>query len=213
MKHFNAETDLARKTVEILQEWGWEVYQEVIGRNGRCDVVGKRGQLLWAVECKLTFGLSVIEQAINWKGQAHYVSISTPSTRYSSRIGNQILRHYGIGHLECKMDHYSETVKPHLNRKIKPIALHEEQKHGAQAGTNGGGYHTPFRNTVNLLIRRVHQKPGIEFKTLITEIDHHYSSLASAKSCLRGFIGTVIPELRFETVDGKLCVFPSVVLK
>jgi hypothetical protein len=208
MRKFDTEKDLAKIVVAMLQEWGWEVYQEVRGNGGRCDIVGSRGKLLWAIECKLSFGLPIIEQASKWIWQAHYVSIATPNS--PSAFGEQILRHYGIGSISFRgSEDYFERVRPRLNRKIHPIKLHEEQKYYAEAGTNGGGYYTPFKKTVNALILAVNHHPGIEFNKLIKEIDHHYQTLSTAKSCLRGFIGSsVIPQLRCEITDRRLCVFP-----
>jgi len=42
----------------------------------------------------------------------------------------------------------------------------------------------------------------------VADIGRHYDSFCAAKSYLGGFIGIVIPELRVEIVDRKLCVFP-----
>lgn len=206
----HSETDLAKLVVAYLQEWKWEVYQEVIGDWGRCDIVAKQGQILWAIECKITLGISVLEQAWRWRRNTHYISVATP--RSPSRFVEKICRDYGIGMLTARLQsgRVDESVRPKLMRKIQPIKLIEEQKTWGMAGTNGGDYYSPFKHTVRNLITDVRKKPGIEFNELIKNLDYHYQALSTAKSCLRGFIGTsVIPELRFETVDGKLCVFLS----
>lgn len=205
---FETEQALATSVISILREWGWEIYQEVQAPGGRCDIVAVRGNLQWAIECKKSFGLPVIEQAYRWLGRAHYVSVATQS--FPSQFGGLVLMSWGIGSLVPMNEDNSfrEQVQPRLNRKIIPFKLHEEQKTWANAGTNGGGYYTPFRRTVKRLVEIVRKSPGIEFNQLIKECDHHYQCLGTAKSCLRGFIGSsVVPELRCEIVGGKLCVF------
>lgn len=208
MKNKLTETQLASIVIDHLKQWHWEVYQEVVGPGGRCDIIAKQGNILWAIECKLNFGFSVIEQAYNWKPYTNYVSIAVPANK--SRFANNVCKDYGIGILVSRREYFREIVKPKLNRKvIDRIKLYDEQKTTLPAGSAGGGYWTDFKRTVANLINKVNEKPGIEFHKLIKELDHHYSSLGSAKSCLRNFIGTkVIPELEMKTVNGKLCVFP-----
>ena len=206
-----SEAELIKKAIPSLLEWGWEIYQEVEGCGGRVDIVCKRGNIQWAIEAKMSCGLAVIEQANNWRRWCHYTSILVPSGK-SSSFTDHILRWKGIGSLAVNPNPYldgevQERVKPLLFRKAKGLRLHEEQKTFCEAGGNQGGHWTPFKRTCRELVRKVRQTPGIEFHELVKTLDHHYSSLSSAKSCLRGFIGTVIPELRIELVGGKLCVF------
>ena len=205
------ETELAKLVVDALSTMGWEIYQEVEGPGGRCDIVAVRGKIQWAIECKLSLGLPVMGQAHNWirYNRGHYVSVATPSYPSDSSMTHQMLKHYGIGAL-CVTgeEKVREIIKPRLNRKAKPFNLHEEQKTFCDAGSNQGGHWTPFKQTVKCLVAAVKTSPGIEFNELIKKLDHHYSSYSSAKSCLRGFIGTdVIPNLRVEMVGRKLCVF------
>lgn len=214
MKHKFTESDLAKVVVDALLEWGWEVYQEVQGHAGRCDIVARRGNILWGIECKMTFGLAVIEQAVNWRGHCNYVSVATPYR--GSMFAQRLCKDYGIGILVVNLFSDDGTVsgevreweKGRLSRHTSPPDLHELQKTLCAAGSATGGHWTPFRQTVKSLVNAVKGTPGVEFGELIKILDHHYSSFNTAKSCLRGFIGTdVIPELRTEIVGGKLCVF------
>lgn len=211
MKPKRSETDMASDVVRFLTDMGWEVYQEVEGPGGRCDIVAKRGQIQWAIECKLSFGMSVMEQAYNWLSQnrAHYVSVATPSLSMGW-LQNRICLDYGIGVLGVRWNEIREIQKPRLNRKAKGFRLYEEQKTFCVAGGNSGGHFTPFKKTVHSMVRIVKNQPGIEFSELIKLLDHHYRSVSSAKSCLRGFIGSdVMPDLKCEVVGGKLRVFPA----
>jgi len=211
MKFKMSEVDLAKMVVSHLVDWGWEVYQEVDGNGtgGRCDIVGKRGKVLWAIECKMSFGFPVIEQAAKWRFRAHYVSIAIPSPRSRENFGWKVCRDYGIGMLTCRHRDITEEIRPRLHRKIRPLEVFEEQKTFCDAGSPCGGHWTRFKCTVRNLVAEVNRCPGIEFNQLIKGLDHHYHTFGTAKSCLRGFIGTVIPELRAEMVGRKLCVFPA----
>lgn len=192
----------------MLTEWGWEVYQEVARYGCVCDIVAKRDKVLWAIEVKRSLGLAVIEQAYRWISSAHYVSVLVPSSR--NRFGQTVCSEFGIGVLLLlKSGEIVEQVRPKMNRKACLFDLHEEQKTFCQAGSNNRGHWTPFKRTVRSLVSKVENNPGIEFNELVKVIDHHYSSLATAKSCLRGYIGGVIPELRVEIVNKRLCVFPA----
>jgi hypothetical protein len=202
-----SETEIARAVVEMLREWGWEVYQEVVGPAGRCDIVGKRGNILWAIECKVNFGFAVLEQAYHWRGYANYVSVAVKSK--PSRLGREIAGGMGIGVMSCGCEEIHEVEKPRLMRRIHPLKLYEEQKTFCEAGSSCGGHWTDFKRTVRALVAEVNKNPGIQFDTLVKSLDHHYSSFGSAKLCLRGFIGSVIPDIEARMVENRLCVFPK----
>lgn len=207
------EADLIRNMIPCLRDWGWEIYQEVEGPGGRADIVATQGAIRWAIEAKLSFGLPVIEQGNNWRGWAHYSSVVVPSTAGRSHFAREICRERGIGIMVMQMwedGTLQESLKPKLNRRPGKLELHEEQKTFCEAGTNQGGHWTPFKRTCRNLVAAVHAKPGMEFKALVKALDHHYSSLSTARSCLLRFVQNgVIPGLRVEVVGGKLLVFPG----
>ena len=208
-----SEKDIAKPIINMLKDWQWEVYQEVNYHGRVADIVAVRGNIQWAIETKTSFGLKVMEQAFKWKGICHYASIAIPKLKNS--FGEFLCRQHGIGVLTLYTESGKpwgngephETVKPGLSRRIVGIALNDIQKDYCEAGSANGGHWTPFKETCRRLVRAAERNPGTEFSELIKELDHHYYSYASARSCLKGFIGTVIPELRTETINGKLCVF------
>lgn len=219
MKPKITEAQLAEAVVNYLEDWNWEVYQEVSPHGGsRCDIVAVRGKIQWAIECKLSFGFPVLEQAFNWKRYCHYVSVAVPRGANGS-FGDMICDKFNIGILSVdpyqlinpsKFDHpVYEKKAPKLFRQAIGLKLVEEQKHWAKAGSQSGcGYYTPFKKTIQNMIRIVTKEPGIEYTELIKKSEHHYGKDSTAKSCLRSFIGTsVIPELRLELIDKKMKVF------
>lgn len=213
-----SETDIAARVVAWLEHDGWEVYQEVEGRNGRCDIYGVRGRLAWAIEVKKSFGLRVIEQAHGWIGYANLVSIAVPNV--SSSFGARLCEQLGIGTIETTMRQQSywrrtdkgrldsngnpredwervelppdltvrERAKPRLWRRCKRPKLFESQKTFAPAGNNFGKYVTGASEVKRQLILIVNATPGIALNDAIGRIPHHYASDKSARSTLIKYI-------------------------
>jgi len=217
LKKFKSETKLAEVIIQYLKEMGWEVYQEVqISSYGKiADIVARQGNLIWILECKLSLSLTLIGQAKNWLRYGHYVSIVTPTKRSSTSyyIAEDILEHYGIGHFQVSNYGYNEElsisqrISPKLNRKAMANYivryLTDKQKSWAKAGNSYGLRYTPFQDTKDQLIRVVKDNPGITMKEIIKDINHHYSSDASAKGSLLQWINKgVIKEVRVKR-DGK----------
>lgn len=75
------ETEVGEAVAAEFRAEGWDVFCEVrIGANYPiCDLVARRGSLLWAVECKTTRSIDVLDQAAQWLGCAHLVSVAVPS--------------------------------------------------------------------------------------------------------------------------------------
>jgi len=50
------EEDLARRVIEWLQVEQWVVWQEVTpgAQQAVCDIVARRGPVIWAIECMVT---------------------------------------------------------------------------------------------------------------------------------------------------------------
>lgn len=213
MKPKYSEKDLAAIVVSDLTEQGWEIYQEVETGWGRADIVAKNGNILWVIECKMSFSLAVIEQAWNHirSHKSHFVSVAVQVSKHVGKFAEEICKRFGIGILSVNLNRESMTEKarPNFYRKANGLELHEEQKTWCLAGSqSGGGHYTPFKATVRDLVDLVRKHPeGLLFADAVKSIDHHYSSLATAKACLSKFIGVVIPNLRLETIDKKIYVF------
>lgn len=186
------ETEIAKHVIGYLAGLHWEVFQEVTGAQGRADIVARQGSIVWIVEVKTRFGLPVIEQAKRWVPHAHRVSVATPT--WPGEFGSEVCRLFGIGILGESQTYADgsgtkELLAPRLNRKPwRMPKLCEEHKTYAEAGTNGGGYFTPFRRTVRIVEEEVRKHPGIRMKDLIDRVDHHYSSNSSARQHLARWI-------------------------
>ena len=193
-----SEIDVAKNVIAYLTDLRWEVFQEVTGQQGRADIVARQGSIVWIIETKTTFGLPVIEQARRWIPHAHRVSVGTPS--YPGNFGQEVCRLFGVGILSAGRalsdgSGTTEVLAPKLNRKPWKIPrLCDEHKTYAEAGTNGGGYFTPFRRTMRIVEEEVRRHPGITIKALVDRVDHHYSRNSTARQCLaKWLIGGHIP--------------------
>lgn len=203
----NDEAVLAAPVVDYLNDLHWEVYQEVKvnGCSSIADIVAVQGKRIWIIEVKTSFSLALIAQAMAWEGYAHWVSVAVPKPKRPSyktlECGRKILKHYGIGMLMVDTKGVVDTwgltgpVKPSLNRhapRIQTIlnGLCDEQKTYAKAGNNRGEFYSPFKRTCDNIVRIVKSNPGINLKSLIETVDHHYASVASARSSIRYWADT-----------------------
>jgi hypothetical protein len=211
-----SEADMARSVVSELQRQGYTTYEEVsYGYGGkRADIVGVRGPVVAIVECKTKLSLKLLDQLADWRGCAHLII----GAHSYSRIGHAVMRYcqlegfgmWRVGHTEI-----DEYVCPRLHRvaDVKRLRkkLRDEQRTGeyAQAGT-GGGYWTPFRQTVTDLSKLVKEQPGIELRAAMKAIKHHYATERSAMNAIPALIQKgVIEGLRCE--GRPLRIFPAAI--
>jgi len=200
---FKSETELAEQVIKYLKDLKWEVYQEVqIASYGSiADIVAVKNGLVWIIECKLSLSLDVIGQAECWTRHANYTSVAVPASLKDSKgrdFAYKILKQYGIGCFEMPHpDSYSyrshlQRIQSKLNRtaitSLIKRSLCEEQKTWAKAGNSKGSRYTPFQDTTNQILRAVANKPGMTFKELMNEINHHYSSDTCARSSILQWI-------------------------
>jgi hypothetical protein len=190
-----AEVELARPVIAMLHDHGWTVYQEVqIESYGRiADIVAVREPLIWVIEVKAHFGMTVLEQAWLWRPYASYTSIACPHLgKRGNRVATDILKYYGIGFIST--DHGTERIPPRLNRHahhgIRWIKqrLVPEQQTWAEAGNAHGARWTPFQNTAAHLTRYVEGHPGCTLHDAIAAVKTHYHTPNTARSALAQWI-------------------------
>lgn len=201
------EADLARAVVTELQRQGFETYEEVSMGYGehRADIVAVRGPVFCVVECKVTFGLNLLNQLMRWLGGAHLV-IGAHGFAKKSVAAERMARHEGFGLWSIGAEEINERVAPRLNRaasvRLLRLALREDHRSGefAKAGSQGG-YWTPFRQTCRDLTAIVKEQPGIELRAALKLVKHHYANERSAVSAIPTIIKRgLLPGM---TADGK----------
>jgi hypothetical protein len=190
-----SEVELAKKVIDYLHDQKWEVYQEVQPRRGKssvADIVATQGKLVWIIECKLSYGLAVVEQAREWIGWAHYISVAAPVGKRNHVVLDEYLKSKSIGLISFNscgdLSEYN-FIRPRLNRKPALIdmlksTLREEHKSFAEAGNNYGRRFTPFQATCDNIRRHLALNPGCTLKDLVASIQTHYHSAANARSSI-----------------------------
>jgi len=205
---FQSEEQLAAHVVAWLQEWHWDVYQEVaaLTNDAVADIVAVQGPLLYVIECKRSLSLQVIAQAERWRCYANLVSVATPAGRERAQHGfarRHLFEPLGIGWLKVdgpisdSCDGIRERVTPRKHRRtIARLrdALRDEHRTFAKAGNARGSYWTPFQATCREVQAAVSKRPGITMKELVDSIRHHYASTASARNTLAKWIQQGIVE-------------------
>lgn len=202
-----SEQELAQAVVAWLGQGGWDVYQEVeVGRGGRrCDVVAVKGRTLWAIECKASLGLAVLGQAHAWLGHAHRVSVATRAVK--SEFGARVAREFGIGWLVVSGGGGGRRARARaqgrgrlaVRTRVAPArgarisrrladALCAEQKSFAPAGNARAQFWSPWKGTAAAVRAWVAEHPGGPFAEMVREVEHHYRTQATARSCLRRHI-------------------------
>lgn len=193
------ETELAKHIIKYLKKQQYEIYQEVSIYSRIADIVAKKDDQIWVIECKKSMSLALLEQAYYYLKFADKVSAAIIKPKRRTRsfdFGKYLLMTKGIGCLEYSKNKYSEyiheSLSPNLlNPALKDrVILYEEQKNFKNAGGKGAYHFTSFKKTVQELYFYVNDHPGILLKDALKSIDHHYSSEKSAYSSIKKMIDT-----------------------
>ena len=216
-----SEVDLAKPVIEWLLAQHWEVYQEVQLHYGGsiADVVALKNNIMWVVECKTSFTLTVLEQALHWN--SHYRSIAVPSAKNEKgrTFANMVASDYGIGVFELTEYggewHVNDRIPPKLQRQntyfVKNYYLPrmtEEQKTWAEAGNNHGDRYTPYQSTMKEVKWFIKNHPGCTIGEIYKELGKcHYSSDQSAKGSISNALRTFEKDWCDAVLDGKIFRF------
>jgi len=212
-KKFESEAELANVVREFLTLQGWDVYDEIQTGWGTCDLVGRRGNVIHCVECKLSAGLSVLEQAHRNQSVAQYSSVAVPR-------GGSFFRHVaqtlGIGVIRPNGSTCFEDIVPRFNRRVntkRVIANLVPEAKAHFAGTNRGGASTQFKRLAANVEAFVKAHPGSTLKEVIEGVEGMYWSKQSAPYTLKSFIGgRTMPNLEYRKEGNRIRVYPKVAL-
>ena len=208
-----AETAVASAVVVYLRALGWRVYQEVQNTRGgaRPDIVATwHDRLVWIVECKTALSWDLLAQAADWRGQAHRISVAvpqrnghrthgprTPGLARHRTVEEEVLGALGLGGLEVGPAGVREIHAPRISAPSRRELRHwwkllrpEHESGFAEAGTNGGGYYTPFRGTVRAIVAELRERPGQTTKDLVAAVEHHYGADGAAAKNMIRWLGT-----------------------
>lgn len=192
------ETELAAPLLQYLAGMGWDCFPEakMWGSIGRADIAATRKGILWVIECKLSFSLSLLDQACEWLGCVNMVSILVPNNpSRRSRAAILFCQQNGIGIIErplgspdsgdlieVRMPRFHKA--PRVDRMIS--SLHPDMKRYTPGSQSG--YSSAWRRTMQAAEEYVAAHPGCTIKQLADGIQHHYVNIISARGALSHWI-------------------------
>lgn len=186
------EKELAIPIIKWLEEQHWDIYQEVtFNRSTRADIVAVRDNKLWIIETKTSFTLSVLDQARRWP--VDFRSVGVPRAKREDRsLAYDIASYLKLGVIEVSGDWVDEVRRAPFMRinhgyaKTMIEKLRPEHKTSLMAGSKGGGYFTPYKQTMDMVRRSIAKNPGCTIRDIFNDIGKgHYSTGSSARSCIR----------------------------
>lgn len=169
------ETEVAEKVIEYMKNDGWEVFKEVyepFNMYRRIDIVCKKHNILWAIECKSSINFKILMQGAKGKTYCHFASIAVPVVK--DHDANSFTRQYceerGIGMFVIDeytvkrgtgmigIDEYSVNCKvyPKYNRRnlseyLLPN-LHETYKSTDVIAGSRDSFWSPYRQTIQNIV-------------------------------------------------------------
>lgn len=188
------ETELAQVIVAWLEAQHWDVYQEVCLADslGTVDILAVRGPIIWAIECKKSFGIAVIRQAYRWHTVCRSVAVKSVSASKDRQFAASICRKLKIGVLSVYLNDIEVIVPAPILREhyrysqgIREL-LRPQHKTYAKAGTNSGHHWSPYQSTMHCVKKILKKHPsGATIGQIMKELKaHHYASDQSARSNL-----------------------------
>lgn len=214
------EAALGRIVVQGLLAEEWDVYQEVEAFGRRADIVALRDPIVMVVELKTCVSFDLLEQCCRWVGYAHNVVACVPPTR-GGAMAARVFGAFGIGLWSAALVgsrsprcEFQVRASPAFDRRadVKSLRskLRPQHRHVLAAGSPAGGQWTAFKETCEHLRDCVKKSPGIDLKSAINSIKHHYASSQSARaSIVKRIEDGTIRGLRLERVGKRLCLFPE----
>jgi len=217
------ETELATAVMEWLEEQWWDCYPEAQFRSygGRADIAAVRDGRLWIVECKCSLSMALLNQAHDWTGAAHYVSVAAPSKKRRGQYGGVVdffLREKGMGHIKIT-EGWDGTLAPY---EILPPRLHRYAHHRAKEligllhpdmkrykpGNANSDFSSPFNRTMRAVVDYIKWHPGCTQKDIVDNVPHHYGCSATARSCIPKWLAWEPDKYRVRTEqEGRMLRF------
>ena len=201
------ETELGELVIEWLrrEKPEWEIFQEISPRSGGhiADIVClNKEDHVWVIELKTTLNLAVIRQAYCW--EVNYRSIAVvgakrPATKEERQWWyNHMNRRMSIGTLVAGKGFNDEMfirekLAPPIRYpqftgtidKIVGICRSGKTEGFGQAGGQGGGHWTPYKESMKSVKEYIKKNPGCKASDIVSALGKlHYSSDHSARTNL-----------------------------
>lgn len=185
------ETELAARVVEMLIAKDYEVFQEVqLKTYGQvADIIAVKDGSPLIIECKVGYGLRVLEQAAAWN--APYRAIAVPAPVNKRRKYRVAWSFYEVGVIQvglsgnCKFIHHAPLYgSPASGDKIIE-SLSDWHKTHADAGSQNS-HLTPYRIMLLKVQELLRNSSGLTLDEIVDEVGlGHYANRTSLKGVLR----------------------------
>lgn len=197
MSGFTAETELAKLVVDWLEKNGWTTFKEAL----HADIVARKGETTWIIECKRSLTFGVLAQAWAWLfpfNSAHRVSIAVPAEMGPGSKGRdfayKVCKDHGIGVILVAPHGYGWTVV----REEVPAATHDpaEREHTLllscctdeakerTAGSASTPEWTAYKQTALEAFEYALANPGCLINDLVAGINHCYANKHNARQAI-----------------------------
>lgn len=230
-----SEAEIAKAVASKLEGEGWSCFSEVRIQefvrgikdcpNGIADLVAVRGNLAMIVEAKMSFGLSVLEQAIEWTRVSPLVVVATASAGIGHKDGLKahLQRYFGLGLYTVSNGYTSYRFSPRLLRhnlaNVDAIrACLDDRMKLSTAGASTTFRMSPYQDMTWHLRLLLAQHGPMTMKRLIELISarddrFHYASAASMKQQIRAAIQSYEEDLKFDQATSIVTWVPELCSK
>lgn len=199
------ETELGEQVITWLKEERphWEIFQEI--RPGKytggsiADIICLNSlDEVWVIELKTTLNLAVIRQTYTW--ETDYRSIAVVAAK---RTASKDERRWWYKYLHFDMDigtivanefgRTQEVYEPPkrelkfdmTNKKLIEICRSGKTEGFGQAGGQGGGHWTPYKETMKSVREYIEKHPGCGAGDIVSALGKmHYANAHSARTNL-----------------------------
>lgn len=232
---WESEKELGSVVVDFYRKQGWTVYPELATIDiiaVKEDPNSYLEKKIIGIECKKHFNLTVLEQAYRKQNYVDEMYVAVTDGRDDNKyFGLKIAKMLGIGVIFVQklakytgydsinykptnlVNEYTTTVN--CNASIKSRShdsidrlLSPHAENYAEAGQAGGKQWSCFKKTVHELAEFIKANPGTTLREAIKNIEHHYSSYASARSSLsKGIRDGIVKGISYQ--DGDKLYFTS----
>lgn len=205
------EIDLGKAVVEWLEKEHpeWDVFQEIrpskYAGTPVADIVCiNEDGTVWVIELKKRLNMKVIEQVARWMVDYRSVGILIP-TRLEAKNRTwwwlaQLKVKWGIGSIIVdEQGRVAEHKRPDMldivpmnNAGFLEVCSEGKPKGFAEAGQKGGGYWTPYKESMIKVKAYIRLHPGCGIGDIVNALGKlHYASTHSARTNLVKMLNSV----------------------
>jgi len=211
------ETEVAEKVIEYMAADGWEIFKEVYEPYNpyrRIDIVCKKGNILWAIECKSNINFKVLWQARRSNTYCHFSSVAVPKIKDTdilgyvknhcelNKFGLFLIEQYSVSvsvwpklYRNCIADH----MFPHLHQVYKSVEI--------KAGSKDS-FWSPYKQTIMNVVKILKEHKKLTKDELFDKLDGKYHWTGkSAKNTMAAQILKFEKDIITTEKSGKLLYF------